>query len=515
MLLVRRIHMPRAKKEAPVTELEPVVPAPVETVEEMPPEKPKRTRKAPVKKVEVPDSKSGVTDWIDPATMTQEVADTEAGHFSPKEVPAIELPTYASAQEAIEVAKAEGGWSEEAKALVKTDLTEPLQQLHDIVAEDVAMIEEAEQADAMAGSLDAEVVAIMADEVEWEPTDEEIEALLAGAEQTPEILELRAEAAAAEAEAHPILGPEYGNAEFVEYAEDGSERWHELRSRGIGGSDTASVLGIGFKSAYTLWMEKKGFWEPLPPDEGLQKIFYWGHKQETAIAEAFIDGHPEWEAHEGGSWRKKDAPWMLANPDRLLINMETGEVSILEIKTSETGTGWDNDKCPSKYVVQLRHYLWVFGLTYGYLVVKIGNSDYREFRVPADVNEPITKISGGTMKPSSFKIQYGDGLTIQVATKNFLDSVEPPAMDGNKDIYEQYRAKNMSLDRGVEVELPIEVGTALAESQVALKKAQEADQEARNHVMAHMGTAQYATYNGARVASRVPKGAAAPYLKIG
>lgn len=508
--------MPRAKKEAPVTQPEPVVPEPVVTVEEITTEKPERTRKAPAKKVEAPDSKSGDTDWMDPATMTQEVADAEAGHFPANEVPAIELPTYASAQEAIELAKVEGGWSEEAKALVNNPDS------------DEAMLVEAEQADAMADSLDAELVAVMADEVEWEPTDAEIEAMLAEAAfLTPlpqadpaafvEQMHLASLELVDEAmrEAHPILGPEYGNAEFVEYAEDGSERWHELRALGIGGSDTASVLGIGFKSAYTLWMEKKGFWEPLPIDEGLQKIFYWGHKQEQAIAEAFVEGHPEWEAHQGGSWRKKDAPWMLANPDRLLINMETGEVSILEIKTSEQGTGWDNDKCPSKYVVQLRHYLWVFGLTYGYLVVKIGNSDYREFRVPADVNEPITKISGGTMKPSSFKIQYGDGLTIQVATKNFLDSVEPPAMDGNKDIYEQYRAKNMSLDRGVEVELPIEVGTALAESQVALKKAQEADQEARNHVMAHMGTAQYATYNGARVASRVPKGAAAPYLKVG
>jgi putative phage-type endonuclease len=313
---------------------------------------------------------------------------------------------------------------------------------------------------------------------------------------------------------HEAFGPTLGTAEFVGQYEDGSPEWHEARTRGIGGSDAASILGIGFTSAYVLWHQKKGIWGPDIPGERMEEIFWWGHEHEPAIANRFLRGHPEYMAHEGGSWRKADAPWMLANPDRLLVDKASGEMSILEIKSSEQGTGWENDRCPAKYVVQLRHYMWVFGLKYGYLCVKIGNSEYLEFRVPADVTQKIVKTAGGRVGPSEFVIEYGDGQYLEQAEINFLNSETPPPMDGNKDIYEYVRRANMSLNRGEEVELPVEVGTALLQSEEALKKAEAANQEARNHVMAHMGCAQFALYNGNRVASRVAKGGAAPYLKI-
>jgi hypothetical protein len=64
------------------------------------------------------------------------------------------------------------------------------------------------------------------------------------------------------------------------------------------------------------------------------------------------------------------------------------------------------------------------------------------------------------------------------------------------------------------VELPIEIGVALAEAKLLKEQYEEKDQWVRNHIMAQMGTAKYAMYNGEKVASRVPKAGSAPYLKL-
>lgn len=349
-----------------------------------------------------------------------------------------------------------------------------------------------------------------------ELTDEQIDEFLTahgvnwGPEDDAKLAEFFAKT---EPSGHEVFGERLGSAEFVGQYEDGSPEWHEARTKGIGGSDAASILGIGYTSAYVLWMQKKGFFGEDKVDKKMEEIFWWGHQHEPAIAARWLRDNPEYVAHEGGSWRKADAPWMLANPDRILVNGD-GELEILEIKSSEQGTGWENDRCPAKYVVQLRHYMWVFGISVGHLCVKIGNSDFLSFRVPADVTQKIVKTAGGRVGPSEFVIDYGDGAYLQQAERNFLDLLEPPAMDGNKDIYEFVRAQNPSLNRGEEVELSVEIGTMLLESEELLKKAELRNQEARNHVMAHMGCAQYAVYNGDRVASRVAKGSAPPYLKV-
>lgn len=315
---------------------------------------------------------------------------------------------------------------------------------------------------------------------------------------------------------HPVFGKRLGDAEFVGKYEDGTPEWHAARAAGIGSSDAASVMDMGFNSAFMLWQYKKGFVEQprLEDDPGLAEILLTGHLREPEIAEKFRRRNPRWSVHEGGSWRKAKAPWMLSNPDRLLLDEETGEISILELKSSETGTGYDEGKCPTKYVIQVRHQLWCMGLPYGYLAVVIGNSDYREYYIPADVNQPVVRVFARYGGQVENVVPYGDGLTMELMQYNFLMSPEPPPFGSNKDIYDYTRQQHLSLDKGVKVDLPIEIGVALAESKELSKAAEEKDQWVRNHIMAQMGTAQYAMYNGEKVASRVPKAGTAPYLKL-
>jgi hypothetical protein len=248
---------------------------------------------------------------------------------------------------------------------------------------------------------------------------------------------------------HPVFGATLGDAEFVGKYEDGTPEWHAARAAGIGSSDAACVLDIGFSSAFMLWQYKKGYvvQPSLESDPGMAEILLTGHLREPEIAEKFRRRNPRWSVHEGGSWRKATAPWMLSNPDRILLDEETGEVAILELKSSETGTGYDEGRCPAKYVVQVRHQLWCMGLPYGFLAVVIGNSDYREYYIPADVNQPVVRVFARYGGQVQNVVSYGDGLTMELMQYNFLMSDEPPAYGSNKDIYEYKRQQHLSSTR--------------------------------------------------------------------
>lgn len=316
---------------------------------------------------------------------------------------------------------------------------------------------------------------------------------------------------------HPVFGARLGDAEFVGKYEDGTPEWHAARAKGIGSSDAACLFNVGFKSAHVLWLEKKGYIEPEDLDANpiMREILLTGHLREPEIAEKFRLRHPEWSVHEGGSWRKAEAPWMLNNPDRILLNEATGEIAILEIKSSESGTGYDEGKVPSKYVVQVRHQLWTMGLGYGFLAVCIGNSDYREYFIPADPSQDIVRLyARGNSREIRTQCHYGDGLTMQIAQYNFLMAETPPPYSDGDDIYKLLRQRNPSLERNTEVEIPIEIASEFLQAKAAITDAEARLSWAKNHMMAHLGTKHFAMYNGEKIAQRVAKGTDPPYLKV-
>ena len=158
---------------------------------------------------------------------------------------------------------------------------------------------------------------------------------------------------------------------------DGSPEWHEARASVIGGSEVGSIMGVNsFESRYVLWYRKAGYLGKT--EEVANPLFEWGHRLEPVVAEKFADMHPEYDVQVSGSWVHQDRPWHGANPDRLLAyklnyideaGNELADVmdveAVLEIKTSMSGYGWENDMCPVKYVLQLRWYMECFGLDYG------------------------------------------------------------------------------------------------------------------------------------------------------
>lgn len=141
-------------------------------------------------------------------------------------------------------------------------------------------------------------------------------------------------------------------------AADGGEEWKQQRTQGFGGSN-ASELHNGKKSRFALWREKKGLTAPEYISPELQALFDYGHSREPELARIFRD-RTGTRVRNTGTWARKDYPWMLANPDRLV-----GSDGILEIKTTGAYTDaaklWREGLVPPHAWVQAHWYALVTG----------------------------------------------------------------------------------------------------------------------------------------------------------
>lgn len=157
--------------------------------------------------------------------------------------------------------------------------------------------------------------------------------------------------------------------------------WHELRSKNIGGSDIAAVLGVSpYKSKWQLWMEKSG--KLLPEDLSQNSAIQAGTFLESGIA--------NWAAHRWGMGISKvtdyytcdDTPGMGASLDYITsINQP------MEIKWSARGHGWHYDgenilEAPEYYLLQVQHQIGCLNangidVDSGWLIALIDNEPRR------------------------------------------------------------------------------------------------------------------------------------------
>ncbi|MDP4164415.1 MAG: YqaJ viral recombinase family protein [Bacillota bacterium] len=152
------------------------------------------------------------------------------------------------------------------------------------------------------------------------------------------------------------------------------ETWLHLRTKGIGGSDAAVVLGLSkWKTPFELYLEKSGL---VIPEEIQSDAAYFGTQLEDLVAKEF-------EKRSGKKVRRKNAilqhpehEFIIANVDRMIV----GEKAILECKTASAylAKEWENDEIPESYIIQIQHYLGVLGPEYkkGYFAVLIGGNKF-------------------------------------------------------------------------------------------------------------------------------------------
>lgn len=162
------------------------------------------------------------------------------------------------------------------------------------------------------------------------------------------------------------------------------EEWLEERKKGIGGSDAAVVLGKSkWKNNVELWEEKTGKRET--PDISDKPYVRYGAQAEDYIRQMFALNYPEYEVrHEENTIIKHPKyPFLFASLDGILIDKETGEMGILEVKTTEIVRSmqyenWRDNNIPDAYYCQVLHYLNVTGYSFVKLVAELKyDQDYQ------------------------------------------------------------------------------------------------------------------------------------------
>lgn len=149
------------------------------------------------------------------------------------------------------------------------------------------------------------------------------------------------------------------------------------RTKGIGGSDVAIILGLSdFKTPLELYLEKRGEIEIDTTQTPLQE---WGNRLEPVVIEKFIENnnvnvsYPDTIIHPLYDF-------MRANIDGFIDNTKR----VLEVKccNSFAASEWGepgSDEVPFKYLTQVIHYVSCANVDGGDFAVLIGGYDYREY----------------------------------------------------------------------------------------------------------------------------------------
>lgn len=195
----------------------------------------------------------------------------------------------------------------------------------------------------------------------------------------------------------------WGGLEFISF--DNREDWLAQRQRiGIGGSETASILGLSpYSCSAQVFYEKLGF--ASRKFTSLAMII--GNEDEDKIARLWSHYDPNTGVesipvnYQAGKVIRKPMkinriirdpkhPYLFANPDRLFKNGSNR--AILEIKTINH---WEAQKwesgVPIHYIIQIQHYMLVCGVKYAELAILESNSkiDVIPFEPSKEIQERI------------------------------------------------------------------------------------------------------------------------------
>ncbi len=282
-----------------------------------------------------------------------------------------------------------------------------------------------------------------------------------------------------------------GAATLLGRFEPGTPEWHAARMTRIGGSEVAAVLGLSpWQSPYSLWHAKRNGWVTES-----NAAMDWGTRVEPALVGWFFDQHP-FEQVPGGTFVHHGRSWQLANPDALAVN-PFGEIEcIVEAKTAGRGDDWGpagGDQIPPYYRTQVMHYMDVLGIPLTAVVVSIAGAPPVVYWVAYD--------------PEEARLIRGQ---VAAFVRSLRHDVEPD-LDDHVATYETVRRLHPDIDKGADVDLPTGVFLDYVTAKRNLAAAEAASTAATSRLLAEMGRAQYANWQGARVARRQSKQGCLPF----
>lgn len=150
---------------------------------------------------------------------------------------------------------------------------------------------------------------------------------------------------------------------------DTKEEWLRIRQQGVGGSDVSCILGHNrYRNAKDIYKSKK--------EENIEQTHSFaidfGNAFEPIIFEAFKNKYKDiYEVldYKNVMFRNVWFPFMQASLDGVLVNKQTGDVGVLEIKTCQQRKGkwyddYGNRTVPQDYFDQAIHYFNVTGANF-------------------------------------------------------------------------------------------------------------------------------------------------------
>lgn len=149
------------------------------------------------------------------------------------------------------------------------------------------------------------------------------------------------------------------------------EAWLKGRSKLLGGSDAAAILGLNpYKTNVQLWEEKTG--RRQSEDISDKPYVKYGTEAEEPLRELFKLDFSEYTVmyEEGNMWLNDAIPWGHASLDGWLLD-QGGRRGIWECKTTEIMRSgqmklWKG-RIPDNYYIQLLHYLLITGFDFAVL----------------------------------------------------------------------------------------------------------------------------------------------------
>lgn len=160
-------------------------------------------------------------------------------------------------------------------------------------------------------------------------------------------------------------------------------QWHIRRRFGIGGSDVGAILGVNpYKTPYDVWLEKTG--REMPADLSGNDAVMAGTLFEDAVARFYEIREDETVRRWRDTRFHSTMPWLAGNVDRIV----QGKRRILECKTAGMfAKGWGEpgtDEVPESYLLQVMHYMGIWGYDVADLAVVIGGQKYVKYTIKFD-----------------------------------------------------------------------------------------------------------------------------------
>jgi len=158
--------------------------------------------------------------------------------------------------------------------------------------------------------------------------------------------------------------------------------WLMHRSKSIGGSDAAAIVGMSqYSSPYSVWAEKTGKLPPKEDNEAMRQ----GRDLEEYVAKRFTEATGKKLRRENNIIVNPKYPFAHANVDRLVVGEDAG----FEAKTTSVLnlSKFKNGEYPENYYVQCVHYLAVTGAKRWYLGVLILGVGFEWFVIERDEDE--------------------------------------------------------------------------------------------------------------------------------